>query len=91
MKFSAKTVLRAATFRDMAVANLQGTVSKNPLAGYVDTSVDFESKTRQNALTYTFLVSMSLCLIGSLFYLYTVIQEALRSRATSAEMSQTLV
>ena len=90
MKFSAKTVMRSATFRDMALANLQGTLTANPLAGYVDTSTDFESKTKTNALTYTFLVSMSLLMLGSLYYLFTVIQEARRSRSDVA-LTETLV
>lgn len=90
MKFSAKTVMKVASFRDISIANLQGTLSKNALSGFVDTSFEFHNKTKTNALTYTFLISMSLLCIGSLVYLVKVVQEARRSRR-DVELNQSLV
>eukprot|EP00574_Skeletonema_japonicum_P003002 CAMPEP_0201719796 /NCGR_PEP_ID=MMETSP0593-20130828/4918_1 /ASSEMBLY_ACC=CAM_ASM_000672 /TAXON_ID=267983 /ORGANISM="Skeletonema japonicum, Strain CCMP2506" /LENGTH=598 /DNA_ID=CAMNT_0048210315 /DNA_START=217 /DNA_END=2013 /DNA_ORIENTATION=- len=90
MKFSAKTVMRTASFRDLSMANLQGTLTAASLSGYVDQTFEFHSKTKTNALTYTFLVSMSLLCLGSLYYLVQIIGEASRSRAAPA-LTQTLV
>jgi len=81
MKFSAKTVMTTASFRDLSTANLQGTLTSHSLSGFVDQRYEFHSKTKTNALTYTFLISMSLFCIGSLYYLVQVIREARRSRS----------
>lgn len=90
MKFSAKTVMRTASFRDLAMANLQGTLTTHSLSGFVDTTFEFQNKNKTNALTYTFLVSMSLLCLGSLYYLVQVIREATRSRSAPA-LTETLV
>ena len=84
MKFSAKTVMRTATFRDLSLANYQGTLASQSLAGYVNESFEFHSKTKTNAITYTFLVSMSLLCACSIYYLVGVIREAHRSRNAPA-------
>eukprot|EP00573_Skeletonema_grethae_P002842 CAMPEP_0201688566 /NCGR_PEP_ID=MMETSP0578-20130828/2310_1 /ASSEMBLY_ACC=CAM_ASM_000663 /TAXON_ID=267565 /ORGANISM="Skeletonema grethea, Strain CCMP 1804" /LENGTH=575 /DNA_ID=CAMNT_0048172929 /DNA_START=180 /DNA_END=1907 /DNA_ORIENTATION=+ len=90
MKFSAKTVMRTASFRDLSMANLQGTLTAHSLSGYVDQTFEFHSKTKTNAFTYTFLVTMSMLCIGSLYYLVKIIVEANRSMSAPA-LSETLV
>ena len=90
MKFSAKTVMRTATFRDIAISHSQGTLASNSLAGYINESFEFHSKTKTNAITYTFLIAMSMLCAGSLYYLVKVIREASRSRNAPA-LTETLV
>ena len=90
MKFSAKTVMRTASFRDLAIANLQGTLTSHSLSGYVDQTYEFHSHTKTNALTYTFLISMCMLCVASLVYLVKIIQEASRSRNAPA-LTETLV
>ncbi|KAL7499869.1 hypothetical protein ACHAWT_008717 [Skeletonema menzelii] len=90
MKFSAKTTMRTATFRDLAMANMQGTLTTQSLAGYVNESFEFHSKTKTNAITYTFLISMSMLCACSIYYLVKIIREASRSRS-APNLTETLV
>ena len=82
--------MRTATFRDLAMANMQGTLTTQSLAGYVNESFEFHSKTKTNAITYTFLISMSMLCACSIYYLVKIIREASRSRS-APNLTETLV
>jgi uncharacterized membrane protein len=43
MKFMAKTTMNTATFRDLALANSQGTLVNNPMSGFNDGSMNYMS------------------------------------------------
>ena len=57
MKFSAKTVMKTATFQDLATGYNQGTMVEFPLAGFVDHSSVYAKHTAANVATYIFLSS----------------------------------
>lgn len=66
MKFSAKTVMKTATFRDMSLGRAQGTLVKSPLAGYLNTRGAYRQKLVGNFFTYFFFALSSFALIYAL-------------------------
>ena len=72
MKFSAKTVMKTATFRDLSLGRHQGTLVKYPLSGYVVKSTTFHKHRLTTAGTYIFLIGASAALAYSVFNLYKV-------------------
>lgn len=84
MKFSAKTVMKTATFRDLSLGRNQGVLAKYPLSGYFDGSQQYIHETKGNVGTYIFLVSASCALCFSVWNLYKVAKEARRSNVGSA-------
>lgn len=62
MKFSAKTTMRTATFRDMSLGRTQGTLVESPLAGFLDSSREYRRDVVGNVLTYFFFITATLCL-----------------------------
>lgn len=72
MKFSAKTVMKTATFRDMSLGRAQGTLAKSPLAGYLHTKGMYREKMMGNFFTYFFFASATLFLVYALVSFYRV-------------------
>jgi hypothetical protein len=73
MKFMAKTTMKSATFRDLAVANAQGTLVDSPMSGY-----RVQRKHRQTFFgTYFFFAVSTLFFIASAFRFRRVRKEAL--------------
>lgn len=65
MKFMAKTTMYTATFRDLVLANTQGTLVDHPLSGYRDGNIKYLSSynaTRSVFLEYLFLI-FSICVL----------------------------
>lgn len=61
MKFSAKTVMKTATFRDLSLGRTQATLVEYPLSGFFDNTDHYQKNTMENIRTYFFL---SVALIG---------------------------
>ena len=72
MKFSAKTVMKTATFRDLSVGSTQGSLAEFPLSGFIDSSKKYQKNTLTNAFTWLFFIAVSGALIYSLWNLYTL-------------------
>lgn len=68
MKFSAKTVMNTATFRDLALGNMQQTLIVNEMSKYYDNS--FQRDSIGNFLTNFFFAASMLCLVASLVCCY---------------------
>jgi hypothetical protein len=68
MKFMAKTTMNTATFRDLTLANTQGTLVENPLSGYRQGSISYMSSINPRTsfvMEYLFLfVSMFVLIYG---------------------------
>ena len=75
MKFSAKTVMKTATFRDMSLGRAQGSLVKSPLAGYLHTSGLYRQKMMGNVWTYFFFALTSGALIYALVNFFHVKKE----------------
>jgi len=73
MKFSAKTVMKTATFQDLTEAHNQGTLAKFPLAGYINQSAKYRKHSMGNAFTYTFLSASIVLFCFSVYKLKTVV------------------
>jgi len=78
MKFSAKTRMQTATFRDLSLGKHQGTLAEYPLSGYVDARKEYHSKTRGYVVTYSFLFLSSCAFCFSLWNLYKVAKNSRR-------------
>lgn len=76
MKFSAKTVMKTATFRDLSVASNRGTLAEYPLSGFIDHSWKYQRHTAGNVLTYLFLVSAIAIFCYSLLTLSNIVKGA---------------
>lgn len=91
MKFSAKTVMKTATFRDLSLGRSQGVLAENPLSGYFDASEQYQQQTLGNIGTYFFLVSMAAALCYSLWNLYKVAKQYRRSSVGSTTNNDSLL
>jgi hypothetical protein len=78
MKFSAKTVMKTATFRDLSLARHQGTLAENPLSGYFDVSHTYDHS-KENFTTYFLLITASTGLFLALVNMALVALRARRS------------
>lgn len=74
MKFSAKTTMETATFRDIMLAKVQNTLVEKPLAGYLKTKGNYRGEQGANAWTtifFTLAVSFfvfSIVILGKVYY-----------------------
>ena len=75
MKFSAKLVMKTATFRDVSLGTAQATLTANPLSGYVKSSKSYRREGFENFMTWFFLVGVSSAFVYSLWNLYKVSKE----------------
>ena len=91
MKFSAKTVMKTATFRDLSLGRNQGSLVEYPLSGYFDASQQYRRQTMGNVATYFFLVAAAAALVLSLWNLYKVSKQARRSNVGVAANSDSLL
>ncbi|VEU40007.1 unnamed protein product [Pseudo-nitzschia multistriata] len=82
MKFSAKTVMKTATFRDLSLARTQTTLVEYPLSGFLDASDRYHMNILGNFATYFCLCAVVLAFYYSLYNLYRV------SKAAEAERQQ---
>lgn len=72
MKFSAKTIMKTATFRDIYQASNSGVLADSPLSGFIDSSKRYHRHFFDNVATWAFLIVVSFALIISLWNLYKV-------------------
>ena len=79
MKFSAKTVMKTATFRDLSLGRTQATLVEYPLSGFFDEADHYRLDTMGNIATYFCLSAVTFALFYSLYNLYIV------SKAAKAE------
>ena len=91
MKFSAKTVMKTATFRDLSLGRYQGSLAENPLSGYVDSSTEYQQQSMGNVSTYFFLVGASAALCLSLWNLYRVVKQSRRGNVGGSTNSDSLL
>ena len=91
MKFSAKTVMKTATFRDLSLGRNQGSLVQYPLSGYFDASKQYQSEKWGNVRTYFFLVSASCVLLLSLWNLVRVARRSGRRSVGDATNSDSLL
>jgi hypothetical protein len=70
MKFSAKTVMQTATFRDMSLARAQDALASKPLSGFMNLDYHYRREFLSNVFTYLLLVCSTFCLCYSLVFLY---------------------
>lgn len=93
MKFMAKTTMNTATFRDLALANAQGTLVDNPLSGYRQGSISYMSSinpTQMFIFEYLFLcVSIYICIYG--LFQYQRAKRDARNAAPATSLKQPLV
>ncbi|KAL7534200.1 hypothetical protein ACHAWF_004752 [Thalassiosira exigua] len=85
MKFSAKTVMKTATFRDIAEGNRQGSLAETPLSGYIDGSQEYKQNKMGTFGTYFFLTLMSSLFVYSLFGLFMVVK---RRKTKASQVSR---
>jgi len=79
MKFSAKTIMKTATFRDLSLGRTQVTLVEYPLSGFFDEADHYRQDTMGNIGTYFCLSAAVFALFYSLYNLFIV------SKATKAE------
>ena len=80
MKFSAKTTMETATFRDIMLARIQNSLVERPLAGYLQTKGNYRGERFANALTTLFFLAASFLLIFALITLVKVALAAKRAK-----------
>lgn len=76
MKFSAKTVMKTATFRDLHMGRTQATLVEYPLSGFFSEADHYSRNTLGNIGTYFCVSLVTFALFYSLFNLYTVWKKA---------------
>ena len=85
MKFSAKTVMKTATFRDVSLARAQGTLVKDPLSGYRENSRGpYRMTMLRNYLGFFFFIGTTIAMIASLYLLYMVARQSNYSFASGS-------
>lgn len=72
MKFSAKTVMKTATFRDLSLGRTQATLVEYPLTGFFEETDHYRLNTMGNIGTYFCLSAAVMGFFYSLFNLYFV-------------------
>ena len=72
MKFSAKTTMHTATFRDLSLGRNQATLVKYPLSGFFDEQDRYTRDVVGNFVTYFFFASVVFGFLYSVYYLYKV-------------------
>ena len=74
MKFSAKLVMKTATFRDVSLGTAQATLTANPLSGYVKSSKSYRREGFENLMTWFFLASLGCRVVCFCLFLVEFIQ-----------------
>lgn len=72
MKFSAKTVMKTATFRDLSLGRTQQTLVEYPLSGFFEESDHYRLHTKSNITTYFCLCAAVFATLYSLYNLYVI-------------------
>ena len=80
MKFSAKTTMQTATFRDLSLGRTQATLVEYPLSGFFEETDHYRLNTRSNIKTYFCLSAAVMGFLYSLINLYGVSKVAKRQR-----------
>jgi hypothetical protein len=75
MKFSAKTVMKTATFRDLSLGGIQGSLAEYPLAGFIDQNKKYRNQTLTNFATWFFFLAVMGGLCYASWNLYKVSRE----------------
>ena len=83
MKFSAKTYMQTATFRDLSLGRSQSTLVDSPLSGYFLSTDHYQKNTLGNFKTYGFLTFTVVALIYSVYNLSAVFKTTKRIRKSS--------
>lgn len=84
MKFSAKTVMHTATFRDLSLGRTQGTLVDTPLAGYLSVKQAYYRKVFGTFVTYVFFLFSIVALCLSCAFLWRV------KKDTNSDIAQTI-
>ena len=84
MKFSAKTVMKTATFRDLSLGRTQTTLVEYPLSGFFSDSDHYQLHTLDNVKTYLGFFAVLIAFVYSLYNLVVV----WRTRRTEETESQ---
>ena len=90
MKFMAKTEMNTASFRDIMLANSQGTLIDNPLAGYMNSKNQGWFKRRRNstsAFGMWFWFVCSVVLLGYAYRSFTKVQRNTNYRLPKLQMN----
>lgn len=82
MKFSAKTVMKTATFRDLSLGRTQQTLVEYPLSGFFAEADHYRLHTMDNIVTYFSFCAAVFAMIYSLYNLYMVSKAAKSERST---------
>eukprot|EP00535_Pseudo-nitzschia_heimii_P009854 CAMPEP_0197173388 /NCGR_PEP_ID=MMETSP1423-20130617/344_1 /TAXON_ID=476441 /ORGANISM="Pseudo-nitzschia heimii, Strain UNC1101" /LENGTH=498 /DNA_ID=CAMNT_0042622203 /DNA_START=192 /DNA_END=1688 /DNA_ORIENTATION=- len=90
MKFSAKTVMKTATFRDLSLGRIQQTLVEYPLSGFFDEDDHYRQHTMDNIATYFCLSAAIFATVYSLYNLYIVSTAVKREESTSDGKSSLL-
>lgn len=83
MKFSAKTVMKTATFRDLSLARTQATLAQYPLSGFFEEDDHYHRHTMASLGTYFFLIAVVVAFVYSLINLFVVCKAVRRTSADS--------
>jgi hypothetical protein len=70
MKFSAKTTMYTATFRDLSLARTQNSLATAPMSGYWNSDKHYRRAWIGNIVTYGFLFLATACLCCACVSLY---------------------
>jgi hypothetical protein len=70
MKFSAKTTMYTATFRDLSLARSQNSLAAAPMSGYWSSDRHYNRAWLGNLATYALLALATTCLCCACFSLY---------------------
>jgi hypothetical protein len=76
MKFSAKTVMKTATFRDMSLGRIQNSLVETPLSGYLNSRGKYQVQKFESFLTYCFFFVATAALLCSTCWLFNSIRKA---------------
>jgi len=81
MKFSAKTVMKTATLRDLSLGRTQATLVEYPLSGFFEDTDHYRRDTMGNIGTYLFFCAAVCAMLFSLFNLCVISRAAKLERA----------
>eukprot|EP00934_Nitzschia_sp_Nitz4_P005262 Nitzschia sp. Nitz4//scaffold103_size77763//34328//36057//NITZ4_005443-RA/size77763-snap-gene-0.56-mRNA-1//-1//CDS//3329532322//5252//frame0 len=72
MKFSAKTVMQTATFRDMSLSRVQGSLADAPLAGYLNSGGEYVHDIMGAFFSYLLFAAALTCCCYNTYWYYVV-------------------
>jgi hypothetical protein len=85
MKFSAKTVMKTATFRDLSLGRTQQTFVEYPLSGFLAEASQFTYDAMSNFATYFWFIAVTMAFCLSLFCLCKVSRYTTKSKGANQE------